>query len=225
MLVALPAWCPMPREGICLAWQLVPEVQLGRYFSNELCNESTAVTDELVGVLLAYAEDLTPLALTWLKPRTRGGFRRLKHEAQVINGYSCWWETHRDVGLCWTAAVWQFYSDWLNFVDVEHWRCNLLKNMRPDPLLDDLLAPTRGWLLWDYQLELVCEVLAAISTRGDAMLIQAAICAGDLEMLIGIRLPGGILLSQAIQERCRWQQHKPLLTQAPMYLAARISLL
>lgn len=108
-------------------------------------------------MLYAYGSGGAPKALIWEAYRQESG-SRLMREAQDLNRFDAWFESNRDADLWTLATVWRFYRDWVVGCNVPHWQSCLRKRFSPDPLLDQVLAASRGWILWDFQVELVCAL-------------------------------------------------------------------
>lgn len=141
-----------------LVWRIQPRAQAAERLQRSGGRElPDAASQDHVAVLYAYGAGGPPRALTWEAYRRDTG-SRLVREAMDINRFDAWRESNSDADVWTLATVWRFYRDWVVGYNVPHWQSCLRKRFTPDPLLDQVLRPSRGWILWDFQVELVCSL-------------------------------------------------------------------
>jgi hypothetical protein len=149
-----------------LAWRIQPKALAIKNLQRSGCRElPSTLTQDNVAVLYVYGSKGSPKALTWEPYRNDTG-GRLMREATTLNRFDAWFESNRDANVWTIAAVWRFYRDWVVGYNVPHWQSCLQKQFSVAPLLDEVFAVSRGWILWDFQVELLCKL--AIENASDA---------------------------------------------------------
>jgi hypothetical protein len=177
-----------------------------------------------VAVLYGYREDQMPQLLTWLAARDDDGRRRLTHEAHAANRFEIWLERAQEVDVWLLALVWRFYSEWIQGGGWPHWQSLLVRRFPADEFLDQLLAPTRGWLLWTFQVD---QLLFAATGDPDRAVELAKAwrlqVPGADNAFDGMLLPDGKDLLQALRERSPIVNGRYLAGGRPdMHLVAKI---
>jgi hypothetical protein len=161
-----------------------------------------------------------PRLIAWVKlDRALAG--SLEKEADEQHPFARWLVEQHTWDLWTIATGWTLY-----------WRHLMEPRLRPlhrawrarhpaDPLLDQLLSPSRGWLLWDHQLQLLAQ-LSAAPTKIPAHL-PARLRANDaavLRWLERARLPNGTALKEVLVTRLRPMESAT--TAFPAGIAARL---
>jgi hypothetical protein len=149
-----------------LVWRLQPRAHAAKHLQRSGCRElPDSSSQDTVAVLYVYGSSGSPKAITWEAYRSESG-SRLMREAMNVNRFDAWFESNRDANMWTIATVWRFYRDWVVGYNVPHWQSCLQKHFPYAPLLDQVLSVSRGWILWDFQVELVCGL--AMDNASDA---------------------------------------------------------
>ncbi|MFO1517565.1 MAG: hypothetical protein U1F22_11645 [Lysobacterales bacterium] len=161
-----------------------------------------APTDE-VAVLYQLLDGTTPAALTWVHAPEPDHRENLQVECSRENTFAAWLNRRAHDGNIWHLAMaWQFYRDWVCGFCTDHWRGRLTRRFPPDPFLDQLLAPTHGWLLWSFQVELLVHSAVADVEGAQHLAKLWRVLHPEREAALdGITLPNGTPLWDALCER------------------------
>jgi len=124
-----------------------------------------------VGVLRVIGSvDGVSQPLCWLKPRDREGALRLWHEAHIARTFHDWLQREWPLAFWDLLTAWTLYERWLVYGVPGEWRDFRNRAGTGDPLLDGMLQPSRGWLLWPFQWDALLAVVASDVERQRARL-------------------------------------------------------
>ena len=187
-----------------LAWQLHPfEYARDRLVSGKYPG-ALPVHEIDVAILYAYGNSTGAEIVTWLQPLDDKAKKRFRSEAIETNHFDRWLERYWPVDFWNLATAWTFYSNSLTHGDHPIWTASLNKLFPPDPLLDQLLAHSRGRILWRFQLEILINAAIENSNRARALARAWILQRRRTSEFTGLILPNGMLLNQALAERaCR----------------------
>jgi hypothetical protein len=166
-----------------------------------------------VAVLYAYSIEVPAKALTWLD-YCEGEDRRLLREATNGNRFDQWFGRNREADIWTLATAWHFYRGWVTGRNVPDFRTCMAKRFYPRPFLDQLLASSHGWLLWDFQVELICH--AVLKRKHFARFVADEWCRGRWSDSCGTvpdnaPLPDGDRLPETLADRSWRERHGPLM--------------
>lgn len=191
-----------------LVWRIQPKAYAARHLQRSGGRElRDSTSQESVAVLYAYGPGDPGKALTWEAYR-RDSDSRLLRETTRLNRFDAWYASNRDADVWTLASVWRFYRDWVVGYNVPHWQSCLRPRFSRDSLLDPLLTVSRGWLLWDFQIDLVCG--AAFDSQEQAKRVADAWrlqhWSGEPEPTAAT-LPDGSSLIAVLHERSWKERH------------------
>ena len=159
--------------------------------------------DDATAVLYMLLDGTTPAALTLLQAPEPDRRENLLSECARENTFSSWLNRRAHGRNIWDLAMaWQFYRDWVGGFCCDHWRGRLARRFPPNWFLDELLAPTHGWLLWSFQVEHLCNSAVADVENAQRLSKLWRMQHPDRQAVIeGINLPSGMRLWDALCER------------------------
>lgn len=190
-----------PESRSHLTWQLLPTRIARQRLETAGLKPPDGQAEDDIAVLYAYAADQSPVLLASM-PCHPECCDRLLREAAVENRFSQWFERNRHADIWRLAAAWHFYRDWLTGLDVAHWQSRLIRHFDAWPFTDALLAPSCGWILWEFQVRFLCSAAlrnADATTRAvDTWIAQTSDMSSTLASLA---LPDGTDLVGVLGER------------------------
>lgn len=190
-----------PESSSHLSWQLLPARIAQHRLEGAGLKAPEGQAPDDIAVLYAYTGDQPPVPLASM-PCHPERCDRLLREAAVENRFSQWFERNRPADIWTLAATWHFYRDWLRGLDVAHWQSRLIRHFETWPFADKLLAPSYGWILWKFQVRLLCSAALrnadATTHAVDTWIAQTS----DMDdTLANLALPDGTDLAGVLGER------------------------
>lgn len=189
-------------NDIRLLWKVEPWSTASQRLLITADTAGMAADDE-TAVLYMLLDGTTPAALTYVRAPEPDRRENLLSECARENTFAAWLNRRAyDRNIWYLAMAWQFYRDWVCGFCSDHWRGRLARRFPPNRFLDELLAPTQGWLLWSFQIEhLVFSAVADAETTKRLRLLWTVQHPEREAALDGIVLPCGMALWDALCER------------------------
>jgi len=153
-----------------------------------------------VAILYAYGAHPGAEIVAWLQPVDSKAAKRLRREAELANRFDRWLRRSWPASLWDLATAWTFYSGWLTHAGRPNWQASLKATFRRDAFLDEFLIASRGWILWNHQLEELIFTAVADMDRARELAAQWVRRPGWTR-LAGIVLPNGLKLKDVLTER------------------------
>jgi len=189
-------------NDIRLLWKVEPWSTASQRLLLPMESSDMAANDE-TAVLYMLLDGATPAALTYMRAPEPDRRENLLSECARENTFAAWLNRRAyDRNIWHLAMAWQFYRDWIGGSCSDHWRGRLTRRFPPDRFLNELLAPTQGWLLWSFQIEQLIHAAVAdvemVQHLGKLWRTQHPEHRAAIE---GIDLPYGVPLLDALHER------------------------
>ena len=155
-----------------------------------------------IGILYFYGHDPPPRIVTWIQPRDATALQRMRRQAIASNDFGTWLAKNHPAEIWQLATAWTFHEQWLWYAHHPNWLVMLRKRFPSDNLIDQILAQSRGWIVWRFQLEAVMFAAIADLTRVQELAKSWVLHRPDAPALLdGIRLPNGASLLSVLNER------------------------
>ena len=193
-----------------ITWRIADSARLGQRLGK--FGVSVPLGREVqYGQLFAWGHDQRPRLVGWLPLDERLHATVNREMKDKSHSLARWLERQPALDFSALALGWSFYWHHLLNGTSTAWPAHLRRAFPRDPMLDDVLALSKGWLLWDHQLQLLVSFCRpqlrfpnqiAVSLRERNPMI--------LGWLERAKLPNGISLSSVLELRCHPDAQCPM---------------
>ena len=154
------------------------------------------------GHLCIWREDQRPRLVAWLALDEQIEAAIAREGAGSALSLSRWLEGQSRIDLGAVALGWTCYWQHLAQGGSNAWAAHLRRPFESDPMLDQALAMSRGWLLWDHQLQLLADLSIAgeMAPKALAHELRSKV-EHAIDWVKQARLPDGRALESVIKER------------------------
>ena len=184
-----------------ITWRIADSARLGQRLGK--FGMSVPLGREVqYGQLFAWGHDQRPRLIGWLPLDERLHATVNREMKDKSHSLARWLERQPALDISTIAIGWTFYWRHLQDGGSDAWPTHLRRAFPRDPLLDGILALSKGWLLWDFQLQLLAQLCRLESHVLQNISIQLRDADSSFQAVLqSARLPDGRSLANLLKER------------------------